>query len=344
MSSSKILRAVTRNSNGRGGPRWSISVCVLCLLVLVYCMAGVAQSAHSTALAGTTRQKDEITQSSWGKTTSVDSSWNWSQHPGDAVAVGTSTIHLMPCPRGVDASGRSTSPYRVLLHDSSRTATAVVTGGTCRDAVNAGGTIVISSDEAFSADGYTVGSSTAGIQEAINNACGTDSISSHNGYCHVIIPPSGPISASSNYRTRHFNDGADYNIYATILFQANNSQLDGYGAVFNCYERGACLQLGDLLNSNHFTNETVQGIKFRSPWKSGTSGQYGIYGYGFNGCGISSTRRVSQLVTVDTGTCVHHFRPGDRVTILFTDNSIYWGSAIVTSAPGATSFTYAHRG
>jgi hypothetical protein len=58
---------------------------------------------------------------------------------------------------------------------------------------------------------------------------------------------------------------------------------------------------------------------------------------------ITNTQRVSQLVTITTASA-HGFRPGDMVTILFTDSTAYWGDAIVTVVPSSTTFQYAHSG
>src|SRR5208282_25548 len=41
-----------------------------------------------------------------------------------------------------------------------------------------------------------------------------------------------------------------------------------------------------------------------------------------------------------TTSSAHGFRPGDMVTVLFTDNAAYWGDALVATVPTATTFTY----
>lgn len=63
----------------------------------------------------------------------------------------------------------------------------------------------------------------------------------------------------------------------------------------------------------------------------------------YAGVNVTSTVRTNQVVTVTTDVA-HGFRPGDMVTILFTDTSGYWGDAVVTSVPSPTSFTYRHSG
>ena len=44
------------------------------------------------------------------------------------------------------------------------------------------------------------------------------------------------------------------------------------------------------------------------------------------GVAITQTQMTSQVVTITTASA-HGFRVGDMVTILFTDNSSYWGNA-----------------
>jgi hypothetical protein len=117
---------------------------------------------------------------------------------------------------------------------------------------------------------------------------------------------------------------------------ANQSVLSGYGVSLNCLGRGACLQVGDLQNSNNYTNNAITGLSFRTPVNVATNAAFG-------GVAISQTQRTSQVVTVTTASA-HGFRTGDMVTILFTDSSTFWGDAVVTAVPSATTFQYAHAG
>ena len=88
--------------------------------------------------------------------------------------------------------------------------------------------------------------------------------------------------------------------------------------------RGACLQVGDLANSNDYINNTVTGFGFASN---------PVY----NGVNITNTVVTGGISTITTSTA-HNFRRGDMVTIMFTDNSAYWGDAIVTDCgSGSTS-------
>jgi hypothetical protein len=130
-----------------------------------------------------------------------------------------------------------------------------------------------------------------------------------------------------------------YDIYGTIYFHASQSVLSGYGVSLNCRGRGACLQVGDLLNSNYYVNAFVQGLTFRTPTDLSSNPSY----EGVQIVNTAATAGSPGVRTITTATA-HGFRVGDMVTILFTDNSAYWGDAIVASVPSNTSFTYAHSG
>jgi hypothetical protein len=175
------------------------------------------------------------------------------------------------------------------------------------------------------ASGYTVSTASSGIQETVNAGCGVSSTAYTNSQCNVTIPANGPSSSVNTY-----------NIYGTLYLHSNQSVLNGYGVTLNCLGRGACLQVGDLSNSNDYTDNTVSGLSFRSPVNLSSNPS-------FAGVAITQTQRTAQVVTVTTASA-HGFRVGDMVTILFTDNSSYWGDAVITAVPGATTFQYAHAG
>lgn len=328
-----------------------------CLVLIVLLLpwnvtARIRTSASVTANVSTTPTVAQAVEQPVGAESSskdpanvryVTSSWNWSQSVSVDLSLPGSekTIFLAPCPVGIDVSANAQRPFYVYIPTTEAEA-ALVTGGTCTSG-GVSGTIIVTTGVAHSATTNTIESAYHGIQEAILYECGTNASQSNNSNCHVIIPPSGPIDPASSYPNHHFNLFADYNIYATIYFQANQSELSGYGVTLNCYERDVCLQVGDLLSANHYANNTIEGLQFRTPWNT-QSGASGLYGYGFAGCGVTSTQRLSQVATIKTGRCTHHFRVGDRVTIMFTDDTRFWGDAVVTSVPTSTSFRYEHAG
>jgi hypothetical protein len=283
--------------------------------------SGVASSA--TCLAGNS------TWSSCGGgapagITYATTALNWTQTIASALTSGTqATVTLTPCPSGIDTT--SSAGYQVLLSgggNSEAVSVISVVGGCTSGA--ASGTIGFTPFNSYAA-GYTVGSASSGIQETLNVACGIDPTAYKNSQCNVTIPANGPNSSVNVY-----------NIFGTIYFHSNQSILTGYGTSLNCMGRGACLQVGDLKNSNNFTDLTVSGLTFRSPVNVAGSPA-------FAGVVVSHTQRLSQVTSITTAS-PHGFRVGDMVTILFTDNNQFWGDAVITAVPSSTNFQYAHTG
>jgi len=249
---------------------------------------------------------------------------NWSQPISAALTGGSPAIvTLTPCPAGIDTT--SGAGYQVALSgggNSEAVNVATAPGGCTPGAPS--GTIQFTPFFSYPA-GSTIGSASSGIQETLNAACGVSATAWQNSQCNVTIPANG---ANSSVNT--------YNILGTIYFHSNQSVLSGYGTTLSCKGRGPCLQIGDLTSSNDFMSNTVQGLSFRSPTYLGSSPA-------FSGVAITQTQRASQLVTITTAS-PHGFRVGDMVTILYTDANAYWGDAIITAVPNATSFQYAHSG
>jgi hypothetical protein len=256
---------------------------------------------------------------------------NWSQTLSEGITAGSqATVTLTPCPLGVDTTSRS--GYQVFLSGPGGREAANVVSGSCRSA-SASGTITFTPYYSYPA-GSTIGSASSGIQEMINTACGVDPTSYRNNQCNVTLPANGPqVGSVHSVNT--------YNVSGTIHLHTNQSVFGGYGVSLDCTGRGPCLQIGDLGNSNHFGNDSVQGFSFRTPVDYSKSPSYA-------GVVITQTQRSLQVATIVTASA-HGFRRGDLVTILFTDNSAYWGDAIVCGppacdAPTATTFQYQHKG
>lgn len=256
---------------------------------------------------------------------SYDSQW------GSLTAGQQSTLILSKCPKGVDTSGSSflggpQGAYSIYISGTGTTEAAKITGGTCTSgAVN--GTIIFTPffDHGV---GYTLKSATAGIQEAINDGCGTDPSSStyKNSGCKIIISPSGP-AVSVN---------AAYDLYDTIYFHANESVLSGYGSILNCRGRGPCLQVGNLKNSNNYANSRVEGITFRPPVNLTSDPAFG-------GSLITSTQRSLGTVTITTQN-PHGFRTGDMICQMFTDDNRFWGDVPSITVIDSTTYTYSREG
>jgi hypothetical protein len=256
---------------------------------------------------------------------------NWTQTISNPLTGGSqATVTLTPCPVGVDTT--SGAGYQVLISGggNSEAVSVVTAAGGCTSGA-ASGTITFTPFHSYGA-GYTIGSASSGIQETINAACGAMATSHPNGQCNVTIPANGgPNNLSGPTSDHPLNN---YLVYGTIYFHAGQSVLSGHGVSLNCLGRGPCLQLGDLLNANHYADMTVEGIHFRTPVVSTGDPAYA-------GSAITSTAVASSVATITTSSA-HGFRPGDMVVQLFTDDASYWGDAVVTTVPSATTYTYAH--
>jgi len=282
--------------------------------------AGVASSA--TCLNG---------NSTWGfcgtgapaGITYATTALNWTQTISSSLTGGSpGTVLLAPCPAGVDYT--SGAGYQVYITDGASSEAVAVTSGS-----TGSGNCSIAFTPFFSHTSYTIGSASSGIQETINAACGiyASTNPAFNAQCNVTIPANGPYLGSGGGLFSLNN----YQIYGTIFLHANQSTLSGFGVTLFCHERAHCLQVGDQVRSTDYQNNTVQGIAFRSPDDNSAKPAY-------NGCAITQTQATGTTATITTATACG-FRPGDMVTIQFTDDSAYWGDALVASASG-TTFTF----
>jgi hypothetical protein len=280
-----------------------------------------------------------------GKATSANSPTNKRNlQAGDNWLVGAiaiklasgvqSTVTLTPCPLGIDTSaspllGGPNGGYPIRIVDgtkpATRSETVYVTGGTCTSAAESG-TIIFSPYFSHTKSTYTLGSASSGIQEAINDACGTNTTPYENGGCSVVIPATGP----------QVGGPSGYDIYDTIYFHANGSVLSGYGAILNCHERGPCIQVGDLSNANDYDSNVVEGFSFRSIDNRQSDPA-------FNGSLIQSTQRIGGTITVRTA-AAHNLRTGDRVTQMLTDSTNYWGDVPSIVVTDEKHYTYTRLG
>jgi hypothetical protein len=247
---------------------------------------------------------------------------NWTQTISSPLTGGSpGTVVLTPCPVGVDYT--SGAGYQVYIADGASSEAVAVTGGS-----TGSGNCSITFTPFFSHASYTIGSASSGIQETINAACGTYTATNpyFNSQCNVTIPANGPYLGSGGLWSLN-----NYQIYGTIFFHANQSVLSGYGVSLFCHERAHCLQVGDQVSGTHYQNLTIQGLTFRSPDNNSANPAY-------DGCAITQTQTTGNTATITTAIPCG-FRPGDLVTIQFTDDAMYWGDAIVATASG-TTFTF----
>jgi len=297
---------------------------------------GPADGSLSTTPSGnqviTQAPGTSMNVNNFNDTRTVQASDNWSvSNIATALTAGVqTTLTLTPCPLGVDTSGSPTlggpnGGYSVHIIDgalpNTNSESVYVTGGTCTSAATSG-TIIFTPYFSHVMLTSTIGSASSGIQEAINDACGTNTTGYKDSGCHVIIPPTGP--QLSSYL------GSE--VYDTIYFHASGSVLSGYGSILNCHERGPCLQVGNLSNANDYNSNTIEGISFRSLDNRRSDPA-------FSGSLIQATQRIGGTITIQTA-APHNLRTGDRVTQMLTDTSNYWGDVPSIMVTDAMHYTY----
>jgi hypothetical protein len=245
---------------------------------------------------------------------------NWSQTSTTALTAGSpGTVTLTPCPSGVDYT--SGAGYQVYINDGNAEAVSVTSGST--GLANCS----ITFTPYFRHTSYTIGSASSGIQEAINVGCGVELTSAWNSQCNVTLPANGPYLGNGPSWSLN-----SYAVYGTIFFHSNQSLLSAFGTTISCLGRGPCVQVGDRVNANDYANNTIQGLTFRTPTDFSSFPA-------FNGSVITTTSSASNVATITTSGA-HGFRPGDIVTIQFTDASRYWGDALVQAVPTSSTFTF----
>ncbi len=237
----------------------------------------------------------------------VTPSWNWVQTPTDSLTTaGSNTLHLSPCPLGIDASHNVNRPYYVYIAGTGTAEAALVTGGTCAGGMPSG-TVLVTTVNTHAA-GFTAGSATSGIQEALNDAGPLGA--------GIVIPPTGA-------------NGNALPVYATIYVQGNKSSVRGEGKpTLLCKTRSTCMFIGDRVNTNNFGGIEVSGIRFAA-------------GSSFDGIPVTNTACAASVSTITlNNTGANAVQAGDSVDINWTFNQHYYGIHQVTGA-SATQFTYA---
>jgi hypothetical protein len=183
---------------------------------------------------------------------SVVGGYNWSQSSSGTIMPGQNVITLTPCPAGILApmSGSVFQPNTELwLQGGGGSAEAVLVTSTNTCPLEGGPSGTVTFVAVNRHTGYTIGSASSGIQEAINaanfttNNNNSSNPSPQNGL--VVIPP------------------GEYTVNARITVLGNRQYLAGSGAILTCNMLDACLFIGDYNNSNLTSDVTIDGLSFR---------------------------------------------------------------------------------
>jgi hypothetical protein len=241
----------------------------------------------------------------------VTANWNWSQSPADNLLTpGTATIHLSPCPLGIDtASSANYYIYKVYIAGAGTPEAAAVTGGSCAPGASSG-TITVTTAYAH-ASGYTVGSATSGIQEAWNDAWTSDNGSNASN----ATAPYVKLSADTNY-----------NVYSSIYLRGRGGVLDGAGALIVCSTRDRCIYVGTTQNRPQVHHHKLYNLT-------------GVSSLNVDGVQVASVSASSGLYTIATGTA-HPFVAGDSVDCEYysQNQTQHWVGQVLASGLTANQF------
>jgi len=170
------------------------------------------------------------------------SDFAWSAEPSDDLTVPGLHRVMIPCSGGV----RSNEPdYYVLIAGTGTPEAVKVTGGACT-AEGRSGTLEFKTAYPHPA-GYTVGSASGGLQEALIAARFTPSNPEglpQSG--HVIVPP------------------GEFRAYAPISIRASNLTVDFSGSIIECWMSDTCIFVGDAAKSGLYSDITLLNPRGRN--------------------------------------------------------------------------------
>jgi hypothetical protein len=150
--------------------------------------------------------------------------FNWSQSPSTSLATpGAKTVNMTACVAGVLASESS---YYVYVFGTGTAEAVLVTGGTCNgDGLS--GTLQFTTLNAHP-PGYSIGSASSGIQEAVIGARFTPTNPTGGSQSGKVIVPPGEHTA-----------------FARISIRAANMTVDFTGSILECRMVDTCVFVGE---------------------------------------------------------------------------------------------------
>lgn len=180
-------------------------------------------------------------------------SYNWIQSPSQPPSIpsGTSsvTVTLNPCPAGMLVLPNAQPFTRLYLAGTGTPEAVPVTATSCPLQGGGTGTVTITTQFSHS-QGYTLGSASQGIQEAIN-AANSASTNFPNQLGKVVIPP------------------GDYTALARISILGHKQEIQASGAVLTCTMADTCVFVGDNVNENFTFDVTIDGLAVRAGLSGG---------------------------------------------------------------------------
>jgi hypothetical protein len=125
----------------------------------------------------------------------------------------------------------------------------LITGGTCKSGASSG-TIQFTAQYAHPV-GYSIGSASDGVQEAVIDAAGGVKSNGQQSR-NVMISPGTHV------------------VNARVSIRASGLSVQASGANITCNVRDTCLMIGDPMNANGFSRITVTGLRVRPGAIGGT--------------------------------------------------------------------------
>jgi len=248
----------------------------------------------------------------------VTPSWNWSQTPSDNLGTpGNVTIHLSPCPLGLDTnSSANYYSYKVYISGTGTAEAAPVTGGSCTAGAGSG-TITVTTANAHAA-GYTVGSASSGIQEAWNDAWVND----YGTVAGALAAPYVKLVADTLY-----------NVYATVYLRGRGGKLDGTGAQIGCFTRDRCIYVGTKQGYPSVMYHTLINL-LMSPGLTPAQQAWS------NVSSISATSSAGNTTYTIATAAPHAFLVGDMVDCEYntTGTSGHFAGLVIAAGMGASQF------
>lgn len=159
---------------------------------------------------------------------------------------GLNTVTLAPCPLGV--SGSDLFHY-LYISGTGAPEAVLIAGGTCQSGADTG-TIAFQARYSHPV-GYSIGSASDGVQEAIIDAV------------------SGAQQPGQKSRNVMISPGTHV-FYAKVSVRGSGISIEASGASITCNVSDTCLMLGDASNANAFNKVNVSGLRLRPGVAAGT--------------------------------------------------------------------------
>ena len=247
-----------------------------------------------------------ITPASINKIQYVTSYFNWTQVDvagsiGNLSVAGVNTLTLTPCPVGVN--GSDTNLYIYISGVGTPEPAQVTTSGgagTCTSRA-ATGTVKVTTVNTHGA-GFTIGSASTGIYEALKDATATN-----NNNAHLNFSPTNPPASFF------------YTIYAPVIVAGGHIEIDGAGATIDCQASRACF----LMPTANVGPVHIHGFRISTRTT-------------YPGAQVTQTSCAANVATITTT-----LNPpvGRYVDVQMTRNNHYWGPHVVATTSGS-SWTY----